>query len=93
MINEKQITRIHLHPDGYFITEDKQQLFTSYKMTANRKFVIVNGNLIAVSFQEDFLDWREGDKVIRWRLKEINLEEFPLKKDETNWWFERIGEF
>jgi len=82
-----------LHPDGYLITEDKQQLFTSYKMTANRKFVMVNGNLIAVSFQEDFLDWREGDKVIRWRLKEINLEEFPLKKDETNWWFERIGEF
>jgi len=43
------------------------------------------------SFQGDFLNWREGEKIIRWKLKEIDLEELPLKKDETNWYFESVG--
>lgn len=43
------------------------------------------------SFQGDFLNWREGEKIIRWKLKEIVLEELPLKQDETNWYFESVG--
>ncbi|HLW39191.1 MAG TPA: hypothetical protein VKX31_02285 [Brumimicrobium sp.] len=93
LIDEAKIVRIHLHPAGYFITEDKQQHFTSYKMSADRKFVIVNQQLVPFSFQGDFLNWREGEKIIRWKLKEIDLEELPLKKDETNWYFESIGGF
>jgi hypothetical protein len=93
IIDSEEIVRIHFHPAGYFITENKEQKFTSYKMSANRKSVIVKQQFIPISIVEKQLVWKEGESEIRWELEEIDLEMMPLKQDEMNWYFEGIGGF
>lgn len=90
LIDEDEIIRIHFHPAGYFITEDKQQHFTSFKMSLDQKYVIVDQQFIPIAMLNNQLIWREGEKEIRWELKEINLDKLPLKQDETNGYFESI---
>ena len=85
-----EIVRIHLHPSGYFIVENKKQAFVSYKMSADRKFVIVNRQLIPIVLKGNLLIWEEGGTEIWFELKWIELENMPLKQDETNWYFEGI---
>lgn len=85
-----EIVRIHLHPSGYFIFENRKQVFVSYKMSADRKFVILNRQMIPIVLKGNQLIWEEGGIEIRCELKWIELEKFPLKKDETNWYFEGI---
>lgn len=91
LIDLKEIVRIHFHPAGYFITENKEQKFTSYKMGADQKYVIVEQQFIPISIDGNQLIWNEGESEIRWELEEIDLEKMPLKKDEMNWRFEGIG--
>ena len=88
-----EIVRIHLHPSGYFIVENKKQQFVSYKMSADRKFVIVNKRLIPIAVKGNQLVWEEGGTEIWFELKRIELEKMALKKDEINWYFEGIGKF
>lgn len=85
-----EIARIHFHPSGYFIVENKKQQFTSYKMSADRKFVIVNRRLIPIVLKGNLLIWEEGGSEIRCELKWIELEAMPLKQDKMHWYFEGI---
>lgn len=85
-----EIVRIHLHPSSYFIVENKKQQFVSYKMSADRKFVIVNKRLIPIAVKGNQLVWEEGGTEIWFELKRIKLENMPLKQDEINWYFEGI---
>src|SRR5690606_28425494 len=77
-----EIVRIHFHPAGYFIVENKKQVFVSYKMSADRKFVIVNRRLIPIVLKGNQLVWEERGIEIRCELKWIELEKMALKQDE-----------
>ena len=93
IIDSEGIVRVHFHPAGYLITENKEQKFTSYKMSADQKSVIVKQQFIPISIVENQLVWKEEGIEIRWELEEIDLRKMPLKQDEMNWCFEGIGGF
>lgn len=90
LIDPEEIIRIHFHPEGYFITESKQQEFTSFKLSNNRQSVIVDKQLIPISIKGNQLSWKEEENEITWHIKETNLEKMELKQDKTHWYFEAI---
>lgn len=90
LINTEEITRIHFHPEGYFITENKQQQFTSYTLRNNETCVVIDQQSVAISVRGNRLFWKENEVEIVWSIKEINLEKMALKHDETHWFFEEF---
>lgn len=90
LIRTEEIIRIHFHPEGYFITESKQQEFTSFKMGNDRQSVIINKRKIPIFIKGNQLYWREEGNDITWNIKEINLEKMELKQDKTHWYFEAV---
>ncbi len=90
IIPAQEIVRIHFHPAGYFIIENKEQQFTSYKISADRKYVIVNQRLIPMVLRENHLLLEEEGISLRFKLKRIELEKMELKQDDVHWYFEGI---
>lgn len=88
-INVEEIVRIHFHPEGYLILENKQQQFTSYTLK-NKETLVINNEAISIKINRNQLFWREKGVMIVWEIKQIDLNEIPLKKDKTNWYFEEI---
>lgn len=91
LIDSENIVRVHFHPENYFITEDKHQKFTSYKLKDNQKTVIINNQNISISMDNKQLIWSENGKKNIWEIHEIDLQKMPLKQDKTHCFFEEIG--
>lgn len=89
-INADEITRIHFHPRGYFITENQQQQFTSFKLSEDKRCVLINQQAISFSIEEGSLLLKYDDKSVHWEIEGIDLNKMRLKQDKTHWYFESI---
>lgn len=90
-IAASEVVRIHFHPKGYFITENRQQRFTSFKLSEDKRSVLINQQVVPVSITKESLLLKYGNDFIQWKVEEINLDTLPLKQDKTHWYFERIS--
>lgn len=79
LIHTTETVRIHLHPEKYIITENKQQQFTSLKK-----------GTVQISIKGKQLIWREKEHEVIWKVKEIDLEKMELKQDKTHWYMEEF---
>lgn len=91
-IAASEVTRIHFHPRGYFITENQQQQFTSFKLSEDKRYLLINQQAVSVSITKETLLLKYGNDSIEWKVAEINLDKLPLKQDKTHWYFELIRE-
>jgi uncharacterized membrane protein YphA (DoxX/SURF4 family) len=91
-IDTEGIVRIHVHPRGYFITENEQQQFTSFKLSEDKKSVLIHQHVISISIKEESLLLKQGNDSIHWKVEKIDLEKLPVNQDKTHWYFEMIVE-
>lgn len=90
LMSTEELVRIHFHPEGYFITENKQQRFTSYAMKNNGNLVVIDKQPVFISIEENRLLWKENKTEIVWNIKETDLKKMVLKQDKTHWYVEAL---
>ncbi len=85
-----QLKRIHIHPQGYLITETKDQEFKSHDLILREDHWNIDGQ--PVHFESNKLSWVERRDTIHIELQEINLNALPAKQDKTHWTVEVMME-
>jgi len=90
LINAAEIARVHFHPEGYFITESRQQQFKSFAMKNNGRLVVIDKQPVFISIEGNRLLWKENETEIVWNIKEKDLKKMALKQDETHWYVEEF---
>ena len=81
------LRRIHIHPEGYLITESNEQHFESHRLIRFNNQYSLNGR--TVHFTANKLIWTERDTVVV-QVRKIDLETLPAKQDEMHWFVEEL---
>lgn len=92
LINEKEMTRIHIHPDGYLILEDKNQEFRSYRLENSFTQLAIQQQKVKITIGGNHLKWQEDNSTLTWVIQEIDLSKMPLIRVKSHIYLEQILE-
>lgn len=90
VLNLSQLRRIHIHPQGYLITETDDQQFKSHDLILREDNWNIDGQ--PMHFESNTLSWVEHRDTLYIELQEIDLNALPAKQDKTHWTVEAMME-
>lgn len=84
------LKRIHIHREGYLITETKNQEFRSYTIQATSTGFILNGKKFTFNNSHSLIKWNENEELKTIKIKEIDLSQLQLSEDKTHLFLEEL---
>ena len=90
LLSMKNLKRIHIHREGYLITENDKQHFESQVIQPTNSGFRMDKTKASINLSKNSISWLEGDSSIVIKVQEINLNKLKLAQDEHHWLVEAM---